>query len=52
VDEPIKAIREAVNSGTALGSARFKDEIEQTLARSVRIGTPGGYVKIEMKRIS
>ena len=37
----LKAIREAVNSGTALGSERFKDEIEATLARSVRLGTPG-----------
>jgi len=36
VDEAsLKAIREAVNSGTALGSERFKDEIEATLARSV-----------------
>jgi len=37
----LKAIRESVNSGTALGSERFKDEIEATLARSVRLGTPG-----------
>ena len=37
----LKAICEAVNSGTALGSERFKDEIEATLARSVRLGTPG-----------
>jgi len=37
----LKAIRESVNSGTALGSERFKDEIETTLARSVRLGTPG-----------
>ena len=42
VDEAsLKAIRESVNSGTALGSERFKDEIEATLARSVRLGTPG-----------
>lgn len=42
VDETsLKAIREAVNSGAALGSERFKDEIEATLARSVRLGTPG-----------
>jgi putative transposase len=37
----LKAIRESVNSGTALGSERFKDEIEATLARLVRLGTPG-----------
>jgi putative transposase len=37
----LKAIRKSVNSGTALGSERFKDEIETTLARSVRLGTPG-----------
>jgi hypothetical protein len=36
----LKAIRESVNSGTALGSERFKDEIEAMLARSVRLGTP------------
>jgi len=36
----LKAIRESVNSGTALGSELFKDEIEATLARSVRLGTP------------
>ncbi|HEY8037981.1 MAG TPA: transposase [Methylobacter sp.] len=42
IDEAsLKAIRESVNSGTALGSERFKDEIEATLARSVRLGTPG-----------
>jgi hypothetical protein len=29
------------SSGTALGSERFKDEIEATLARSIRLGTPG-----------
>jgi len=40
-DESLKAIRAAVNSGTALGSERFKDEIEATLARSIRLGTPG-----------
>jgi putative transposase len=40
-DASLKAIREAANSGTALGSERFKDEIEATLARSVRPGTPG-----------
>lgn len=40
-DTSLKAIREAVNSGTALGSERFKDEIEATLARSVRLGPPG-----------
>lgn len=37
----LKAIREEVNSDAALGSERFKDEIEATLARSVRLGTPG-----------
>jgi putative transposase len=37
----LKAIRESVNSGTALGSERFKDEIEATLARSVRLGRSG-----------
>jgi len=37
----LKTIRESVNSGTALGSKRLKDEIEATLARSVRLGTPG-----------
>lgn len=42
VDEvSLKAIRQAVNSGTALGSERFKDEIEAALARSVRLGAPG-----------
>jgi putative transposase len=42
VDEAsLKAIREAVNSGTVLGSERFKDEIEAMLARSVRLGAPG-----------
>ena len=40
-DASLKAIRESANSGTALGSERFKDEIEATLARSVRLGTPG-----------
>jgi len=40
-DASLGAIREAANSGTALGSERFKDEIEATLARSVRPGTPG-----------
>ena len=37
----LKAIRESVNSRTALSNERFKDEIEATLARSVRPGTPG-----------
>ncbi|MCX7093304.1 MAG: hypothetical protein NTY50_07650 [Methylobacter sp.] len=41
IEASLKAIRESVNSGTALGSERFKDEIEATLARSVRLGTPG-----------
>jgi putative transposase len=37
----LKAIHESVNSGgTALGSERFKDEIEAPFARSVRLGTP------------
>lgn len=40
-DASLKAIREAVNSGTVLGSERFKDEIEAVLARSVRLGMPG-----------
>ncbi len=40
-DASLKAIRKAANSGTALGSEQFKDEIEATLARSVRPGTPG-----------
>jgi putative transposase len=40
-DASLKAIREAANSGTALGSERFKDEIEAALARSVRPGMPG-----------
>lgn len=40
-DASLKAIRVAANSGTALGSERFKDEIEATLARTVRLGTPG-----------
>ncbi len=40
-DASLKAIREAANSGATLGSERFKDEIEETLARSVRLGTPG-----------
>ena len=34
-------IRNSVNSGTALGSERFKDEIEAALSRSVRLGQPG-----------
>jgi len=37
----LKAIREPVNSRTALSNERFKDEIEAMLARSVRLGTPG-----------
>jgi putative transposase len=37
----LKAIREAVNSGTALGSERFKDEIEVVIGRSIRPGKPG-----------
>ncbi|MBI1175143.1 MAG: transposase [Sideroxydans sp.] len=40
-DASLTAIREAANSGTALGSERFKDEIEAALARSVRPGKPG-----------
>jgi putative transposase len=40
-DASLREIRDAANSGTALGSERFKDEIEATLARSVRPGTPG-----------
>jgi len=47
-DASLKAIREAVNRGTALGSERFKDEIEATLARSVRLGTPGRPRKMEI----
>jgi len=37
----LKAIREAANSGTALGSERFKDKIEAVLGRSIRPGKPG-----------
>lgn len=40
-EETLKAIREAVNRGIALGSERFKDEIETALARSVRPGAVG-----------
>ena len=40
-EETLTGIREAVNRGTALGSERFKDEIEAALARSVRPGTVG-----------
>jgi len=40
-EESLKAIREAVNRGIALGSERFKDEIEAALARSVRPGAVG-----------
>ena len=39
--ETLQAIREAANRGTALGSERFKDEIEAALARSIRLGAPG-----------
>ncbi|MGZ4969093.1 MAG: hypothetical protein ACXV8O_16475 [Methylobacter sp.] len=42
----LKAIRESVNSRTALGNERFKDEVEAMLARSVRLGTPGRQRKI------
>jgi putative transposase len=42
VDEvSLKAIRESVNSGFALGDERFKDQVEAVLARSVRAGKPG-----------
>jgi len=33
--------KDAANSGTALGSERFKDEIEAALGRSIRPGKPG-----------
>ncbi|MDZ7584686.1 MAG: hypothetical protein U0938_07615 [Thiobacillus sp.] len=36
----LKAIRDAETSGSALGGERFNDEIEATLARSVRLATP------------
>ena len=39
--ESLVTIREAVNSGLALGGERFKDQIEAVLARSVRAGKPG-----------
>ena len=45
----LKAIREAANSGTALGSERFKDEIEAALGRSIRPGQPGHPKKGEAK---
>ena len=40
-EETLTGIREAVNRGIAFGSERFKDEIEATLARSVRPGAVG-----------
>lgn len=40
-DVSLKAIRESVNSGLALGGERFKDQIETVLTRSVRAGKPG-----------
>ena len=40
-EETLIGIREAVNKGNALGSERFKDEIEAALARSVRPGAAG-----------
>ena len=46
----LKAIRDAVNSGTVLGSERFKDEIEAVLTRSVRLGTPGRPRKMEVNK--
>ncbi|MFZ5774961.1 MAG: hypothetical protein ACOY3Z_05710, partial [Thermodesulfobacteriota bacterium] len=41
VDSALMTIREAANSGLALGGERFKDQIEAVLARSVRAGKPG-----------
>lgn len=43
----LSAIRGAVNSGTALGSEHFKDEIEAALARSIRHRAPGRPRKAE-----
>lgn len=40
-DVSLKAIRESVNSGLALGGEQFKDQVEAALARSVRAGKPG-----------
>ena len=40
-EETLKAIRESVNSGLALGGDQFKYQIEAALARSVRAGKPG-----------
>ena len=40
-EETLTEIRDALNRGTAFGSDRFKDEIEATLARSVRPGPVG-----------
>lgn len=40
-DETLKAIRESVNGGIALGRERFKDEIEAALGRRVRPGERG-----------
>ena len=37
----IKDIRDALNKGLALGSERFKDELEANLKRRVRPGKMG-----------
>lgn len=51
-DASLKAIRDAVNSGTALGREQFRDEIEAVLTRSVRHGTPGRPKKIGQQKMT
>lgn len=49
-DASLKAIRDAVNSDTVVGSERFKDEIEAAFVRSVRFGTPCSPEERENRR--